>query len=348
MAFKRIIGSTFLIFFLCICINSCKESNNLIITSPVEPVDTIDTYKWGIDTLSSYETNDIYQLDSEHVYIASYPQSFIYQNKNFKGIGNSDFNFSALCISAIAPDYVVAAGWSQSTTKTSAAFKILRGNSETTVFLPGDTVIPDIRGVMIMDREKIWFRNGTDKLYYYDNGAFTTFDFHESLYLSIELFLVRNNELYVLGKLFENKELQQVKIYRIVGNSFEVVNTLSGTSYRNYKTSVLNDEFLFETFMQLYFPKNNNLEFFCDLPTNAYSVYSGTSRNDIIKAQGIFYQPGNIFTWNGNRWKKENHILISYNSEFNELKITKTKNNWVFIAANSNPAITFLYTGRKN
>ncbi|MBN8572212.1 MAG: hypothetical protein J0M18_21520 [Ignavibacteria bacterium] len=332
--------------FLCICFFSCSETENPIIpTPPIDPSDTVDEYRWQTDTLVGNTIDNIYQLDSEHVYLTSYPKPFIYQNRKFNAIGNDDYDFYGIKIKAFSAGYVVAAGWKKinNTPQYTGAFRVFKESSIETFMLPSDTLTPDIIDMLIIATDDIWFITGTNKLYHFNKGNYTVFSLSENL-KTISL-LLKNNEVYVMAGVYNN--IFTLNIFKFSGSEFTITNSFTNPDYSNYIPFKIQNEFMFYDTYKLYSVNGNYLEPFSNLPNVRWAVYTGNSKNYMIRVQGLSYDPQFIYTWNGIRWKQEKGYVASYSIGAGKIGISEVKNGYLYFFATSDKGISFIIEGKR-
>jgi len=343
----RIIKSIFpllIVAFLCISFFSCGEDNPIL---PIEPIDidTNDVYQWQIDTAKGYFFSDIYQLDSQHVYFGCYPTPVLYQNGQFTEIGNNDYSFNGLTIQAVDSNYLVAGGWKRlnDIPQYVGAFRIYEGSSIQTFLLPGDSLISDIRDMLIIGKENFWFLNNSEKIYHFDNGKFSVYSINEEF--ETRAIISSGNEVYINAISIVTPGLK--KILKFSGTEFTEVTTLLNPEYADYILVNLESEFIYESLHNLLYVNNNRLEPFSSLPGLNGAVYTGSSRSNIIRFEGLGYDENLVHIWDGIKWKKEK-ANISFDTRIDKLGITKMKSNHIFLmAASYKNGVSFIVQGKK-
>jgi hypothetical protein len=343
-----------ILLYLIIASSSCHNEN------PVSPsgnftVDTVDFFKWKIDSFSysiqgfiPFDTNDIYIIFSQLPYLVHY------DGLQYRNIDLRDPYFRPISLKAKDKNTIYIGGLFFANGNNHAVLKILKSNNIETYIAPDDSTIA-FGHIIINEGNSLWISTMNEIFYKFESDNFTRFNLEKKMH---RLKFYKNNDDIVYIYCQNNQNVnpnEPLKYYikkivndTIINISEEILET-NFIKYVDWNYLCLNNDFIMSSLHSFFWFKNEKwAEIYHSSSLEFNSLIGGFSMNNLIATQ---YDNGISQFYNGLIYTN-NQVFVERNLTFasseTPLCIIPLNENIIYISTESVFTSRLLRGIRKN
>jgi hypothetical protein len=220
---KRLLLVFVILCYFLITLHSCNKDEDTV-TNPIEPppptqiIDTLNRYKWHLDTLYGYGFIGMYVADTSNIFFISNYSFIINNGHTFQVISMQEQNYSLGGLSGFDKDNVFFGGsMFNSEGKHIPFLKKWNGSNIQTYYLNDTDNF--VRGQLVIGPNDIWFTMYRNKVYHFTNGNFVSYIIDTALYAT-DLYQDYSGNIYLFAnKLYHNPNYSEYR-YVFNGNNF--------------------------------------------------------------------------------------------------------------------------------
>jgi hypothetical protein len=315
------------------------------------PIDTVEKYEWKADTMIGYNFNTIYAADSNHLFIASKPNPFLYDGENFNVININDLSFISAVIKGYDKNNVFLGGGRVNNPYGPAEFKKIEGTNVISYILPNDSSI-QISDFLIEGPNQCWIGSSERRpVYYFNNGIFNRYNLDSGVKTE-SFYKTPNNVLYLFGfRGINSTDTVLSYTYKYTGSAFERL-SIDTVNFKEMGLLVVRcgSDFIRNGKDVFYYFNitTEKWEKLCNTATFRAISWGGTSKDYIVCFGETTNREYRIYFFENYKWTIESSSMIPkhyYNYAFHsQIEIIQDR---VFVMINDYPGLNYILTGIK-